>query len=107
MTQNVEINGKKGETYSIGGWFKGQFDDNYIDYNPNITDDSQLFAEQLTNSSAQIKVTYSYTDTVTKTAEDGTETTTEQTITENFVVDFQAHNDGWHSCREPSTTRQA
>ncbi len=93
VTQNVEINGKKGETYSVGGWFKGQFDDNYI--YENVPTQYTELAEQLTSSSAQIKVTYSYTDTVTETAEDGTETTTEQTATENFVVDFQPHNDGW------------
>ena len=92
-TQNVKINGKKGETYSIGGWFKGQFDDNYI--NENADTPYADLEEQLTNSSAQIKVTYSYTDTVTETAEDGTETTTDQTVTENFVVNFVAHNDGW------------
>ena len=93
-TQNVKINGKKGETYSIGGWFKGYFDDNYIYENISIPYGD--LAEQLTNSSAQLKVTYSYTDTVTTTDEATNETTTtEQTVTENFVVDFQPHNEGW------------
>ncbi len=95
VTQNVEINGKKGETYSVGGWFKGQFDDNYISVRAEGSDYANAL-QQLTNSSAQIKVTYSYTDTVTTTDEATNETTTtEQTLTENFVVDFVAHNDGW------------
>ena len=50
----------------------------------------------LINSLAQIKVTYSYTDTVTTTDETtGEEIQTEQTVTENFAVDFSAHNNGW------------
>ncbi len=82
-TQNVEINGKKGDTYSIGGWFQGSFND-------------KTTTSQLTNSAAQIKVTYSYTDTVTTTDETTNETTTtEQTITENFVLDFAPNNNDW------------
>ena len=80
-TQNVKINGKKGDTYSIGGWFKGWFDDNYI-YDKVDVRFADL-EEQLTNSSAQLKVTYSYLDEA------------QQTVTENFVVDFAPHNESW------------
>ncbi len=90
ITQSIAIDGKKGDVYSIGGWFKGEFDDNHI------SDDVSINASQAVNSLAQIKVTYSYTDTVTTTDETtGEETQTEQTITENFAVDFSAHNNGW------------
>ncbi len=89
VTQNVKINGKKGEIYSVGGWFNGAFDDNYI--NPKAYEDVVDFQPQLTTGSAQIKVTYSYTETVTDDA--GVET--EQTVTESFAVDFQPHNKGW------------
>ena len=80
-TQNVKINGKKGDTYSIGGWFKGWFDDNYI-YDKVDVRFADL-EEQLTNSTAQLKVTYSYLDEA------------QQTVTENFVVDFAPHNEAW------------
>lgn len=93
VTQNIEINGKKGEIYSVGGWFKGLFDDNYI--NPDFVPPYATSSTQLTSSLAQLKITYSYTETVTETAEDGTTISTEETITENFVVDFSPHNDGW------------
>ena len=94
VTQNVKINGKKGETYSVGGWFKGIFDDNYI--TPNFMPEYATINTQLTNSSAQIKVTYSYTETVTVTDETTNETTTEeQTVTENFAVDFTPHVNDW------------
>ena len=53
-TQNVEINGKKGETYSVGGWFKGQFDDNYI--NPVLLTIDDSIPQQLASSSAITKV---------------------------------------------------
>lgn len=92
-TQNVRINGKKGDIYSVGGWFKGLFDDNYV--NPLVTTEYSEITEQLTNSSAQIKVTYAYTDTVTQTDEEGNGTQVEQTVTENFVVDFAPHNENW------------
>ncbi len=80
-TQNIKINGKKGEIYSIGGWFKGVFDDNYI--YENVPTQYTELAEQLTSSSAQIKVTYSYIDEA------------QQTVTESFAVDFAPHNHGW------------
>ena len=95
ITQNVKINGKKGQTFTVGGWFKGEFDDNYSSVRAEGTN-YQNALQQLASSSAQIKVTYTYTDTVTATDETTNETTTtEQLITENFVVDFVAHNDGW------------
>ena len=95
ITQNVKINGKKRQTFTVGGWFKGEFDDNYSSVRAEGTN-YQNALQQLANSSAQIKVTYTYTDTVTTTDETTNETTTtEQLITENFVVDFVAHNDGW------------
>ena len=94
VTQNVKINGKKGSVYSVGGWFKGLFDDNYI--TPNFMPEYATINTQLTNSSAQIKVTYSYTETVTVTDETTNETTTEeQTVTENFAVDFTPHVNDW------------
>lgn len=94
-TQNVKINGKKGDTFTVGGWFKGEFDDNYSSVRAEGTN-YQNALQQPANSSAQIKVTYTYTDTVTATDETTNETTTtEQLITESFVVDFVAHNDGW------------
>ena len=94
ITQNVKINGKKGDIYSVGGWFKGLFDDNYV--TSNFTAEDIELTPQLTNSSAQIKVTYSYTETIETTDEATNETTTsEETITENFVVDFAPHNNGW------------
>lgn len=94
VTQNVKINGKKGAVYSVGGWFKGLFDDNYI--TPNFMPEYATINTQLTKSSAQIKVTYSYTETVTVTDETTNETTTEeQTVTENFAVDFTPHVNDW------------
>ena len=94
VTKNVKINGKKGAVYSVGGWFKGIFDDNYI--TPNFMPEYATINTQLTNSSAQIKVTYSYTETVTVTDETTNETTTEeQTVTENFAVDFTPHVNDW------------
>ena len=83
VTQNVKINGKKGEIYSVGGWFNGLFDDNYI--SSNVYTEYGDIAPQLTNSTAQIKVTYSYNET----------TGTQQTVTESFAVDFQPHNENW------------
>ncbi len=89
VTQNVKINGKKGDVYSVGGWFKGLFDDNYI--NPNFMPNYATTNTQLTNCLAQIKVTYQYTKDTTDS--DGNDT--QETVTENFVVDFEAHNDSW------------
>ncbi len=89
VTQNVKINGKKGETYSVGGWFKGLFDDNYI--TPNFMPEYATTNTQLTNSLAQLKVSYNYTETTRD--DDGNDT--QETVTENFVVDFAPHNDSW------------
>ena len=80
-TQNVKINGKKGDTFSVGGWFKGDFDDNSIYNEPEKQ--YQTLETLLANSLAQIKVTYTYFDEA------------QQSITENFVVDFDAHNHDW------------
>lgn len=80
-TQNVRINGKKGDIYSVGGWFKGIFDDNYI--YENVSTQYTDLAEQLTSSSAQIKVTYSYTNSE------------QEAVTESFAVDFAPHNEDW------------
>ncbi len=85
VTQSVEINGVEGQIYSIGGWFKGEFDDNHI------SDDVSIDASQAVNSLAQIKVSYSYAETTTD--ENGNETT--ETKPENFVVDFAPNNNGW------------
>lgn len=93
-TQNVKINGKKGDTYSIGGWFKGEFDDNSV--SSFVASEFPKLTAPSAKSTAQIKVTYSYIDTVTETDETTNETTTtQQTVTENFVVDFAPHNDSW------------
>ena len=93
-TQNVKINGKKGDTYSIGGWFKGKFDDNNV--SSFVASEFPELTAPSANSTAQIKVTYSYIDTVTETDETTNETTTtQQTVTENFVVDFAPHNEDW------------
>lgn len=89
VTQNVKINGKKGDVYSVGGWFKGLFDDNYI--NPDFIPPNADTNTQLTNSLAQIKVTYQYI----KETKDSDGNDTQETVTENFVVDFEAHNDSW------------
>ncbi|MGN1316454.1 MAG: RHS repeat domain-containing protein [Acutalibacteraceae bacterium] len=89
VTQNVKINGKKGDIYSLGGWFKGLFDDNYI--NPDFIPPNADTNTQLTNSAAQIKVSYTYEQVTTD--ENGNETT--QTVTENFAVNFAPHNKGW------------
>ena len=89
VTQNVKINGKKGDIYSVGGWFKGLFDDNYI--NPNFMPSYATTNAQLTNSLAQIKVTYQYTEEAK--GDDGSDT--QETVTENFVVDFAPHNNDW------------
>ncbi len=82
-TQNVKINGKKGDTYSIGGWFKGEFDDDYTAVKGAEESELATYFTQLATSSAQIKVTYSYLDEA------------RQTVTENFTVDFQPHNEAW------------
>ncbi len=89
VTQNVKINGKKGDIYSVGGWFKGLFDDNYI--NPDFIPPNADTNTWLTNSAAQIKVSYTYEQVTTD--ENGNETT--QTVTENFAVNFAPHNKGW------------
>ena len=80
-TQNVKINGKKGDTYSIGSWFKGKFDDNNI--NSFVASEFLELTKPSTSSVAQIKVTYSYLDEA------------QQTVTENFTVDFAPHNEDW------------
>ncbi len=89
ITQNVTINGKKGDIYSLGGWFKGLFDDNSLSgyAQPEFSDT----APALTDSVAQLKVTYTYNQTATD--DNGAETT--EALTENFAVDFAPHNDGW------------
>ncbi len=85
VTQTVKINGKKNDVFSVGGWFKGKFDDNHI--SEELDNELSL----LTSSLAQIKVSYSYVETTTdENANEATETKTEE-----FAVDFQPHNDGW------------
>lgn len=85
ITQTVKINGKKGDIFSVGGWFKGEFDDNHI------SGDVDISTSQAVNSLAQIKVSYSYDETTTD--ENGAETT--QHLTEEFAVDFEPLNDSW------------
>ncbi len=89
ITQNVKINGKKGDVYSVGGWFNGLFDDNSLsEYaNPEFSETTQALA----SSTAQIKVTYTYNQTTTD--DNGADST--ETLTENFAVDFAPHNNGW------------
>ncbi len=89
ITQNVKINGKKGDVYSVGGWFNGLFNDNYL--NPDFIPQYVETNTQLTSGAAQIKVSYSYDEI--STDENGVETT--ETITENFAVDFNTQNRGW------------
>ncbi len=90
----MHINGKKGDVFSIGGWFKGNFDDNGAsEYFGEL---SEYSSEQPTKSLAQIKVTYTYTEAVeTKDEETGEVTTTEEAVEENFAVDFAPHNEDW------------
>ncbi len=81
VTQNIKLNGKKDEVYSIGAWFKGEFTDGLlsettknnlgINYTPTLT------------RFAQLKATYTYTDS------------TGATLTENFAVDFIRGINGW------------
>ena len=92
-TQNVHINGKKGDVFSIGGWFKGYFDDNKTN-TQYLENNSKIPYEQHTGSIAQIKVTYTYTEAV-ENADETTEEATEEIIEENFAVDFAPYNDGW------------
>ncbi|MBS7359119.1 MAG: hypothetical protein KIG53_00780, partial [Oscillospiraceae bacterium] len=89
ITQNVKINGKKGDIYSLGGWFKGLFDDNYI--NPDFIPSYANTNAQLTNSLAQLKVSYNYIQTVKD--DDGNDI--QETVTENFAINFAPHNNGW------------
>jgi len=94
ITQNVKINGKKGDVYSIGGWYKGWFDDNLIHSEAQAQYAS--VNQQLTNGAAQIKVTYTYTKDVEAVDEaTGLTETTQQSVTENFVVDFAPESHGW------------
>ncbi len=85
VTQTVNVSGEKGDVFSIGGWFKGQFDDNHI------TGEVDATTSQAVNSLAQIKVSYSYAETVTD--EDGNETSANKT--EEFAIDFAPNNNGW------------
>ena len=94
VTQNVKINGKKGDVYSVGGWFNGLFDDNYI--NPDFMPEYATTNTQLTSSTAQIKVTYTYNKTVT----DGEGNEIAETATESFAVDFAPHNDDWQYAKD-------
>lgn len=89
ITQNVKINGKKGDVYSVGGWFKGLFDDNSLsEYaNPEFSETTQSLSDSL----AQIKVTYTYNQATTD--DTGAEST--ETLTENFAVDFAPRNNDW------------
>ena len=89
ISQRVEINGKKGDIYSVGGWFNGLFDDNYI--NPDFNADYTSTNVQLTNSRAYIEVSYLYFSVTTDT--DGNEVSEE--VSESFAVDFAPNNNNW------------
>lgn len=86
LTQTVSVNGKKGDVYSVGGWFKGMFYDYKTPgFAPSLTEPT----DRLTTSIAQVKVSYNYTEPATAEGE------TAQTKSEEFVVDFAPHNDSW------------
>ncbi len=89
VSQRVELSGKEGDIYSVGGWFNGLFDDNYI--NSDLLVEYTDSNTQLTNSSAYIEVSYTYMS-VTEDA-DGNELSEEKT--EIFRVDFAPHNNSW------------
>ncbi len=89
VSQRVEINGKKGDIYSVGGWFNGLFDDNYI--NPTFIVEHSSTTDQLTESRAYIEVSYQYTSATADA--DGNEVLEE--MSETFTVDFAPHNDNW------------
>ncbi len=89
VTQNVVINGKKGDIYSVGGWFNGFFDDNYI--NSDFLADYTTSGNKPINSVAQIKVSYNYL----KTTKDDSGNETQENVTENFAVNFAPQNDSW------------
>lgn len=89
ITQNVKINGKKGDIYSVGGWFKGLFDNDLL--SEYVKTEFGETSPAIVNSLAQIKVTYTYNQATTD--DTGAEST--ETLTENFAVDFAPHNNDW------------
>ena len=84
--QTVKLNGKKGEVYSIGGWFKGEFSDGLI--SDIVKNTFEATYTPTATRTAQIKATYTYTD------ESGV------SQTENFAVNFESNVDGWQYASE-------
>ena len=93
VSQEIDIDGKKDDIYSLGGWFKGYF--NNSTNTPNIPTSYGSHVDALTCSNAQLKVTYSYVGDVTETAEDGSETIVQKPIDECFAVAFQPGIENW------------
>lgn len=79
--QTVEINGKKDDIFSIGGWFKGEFADGLLSENTNNAFGVTYIP--LAERAVQIKASYTYTD------ENG------QSQKENFAVNFLPGVENW------------
>ena len=80
-TQTVEINGKKDEIFSIGGWFKGEFTDGLL--SETVKNNYEIEFEPVTTRAAQVKASYTYTD------ENGV------TQNEDFAVNFLPGVEDW------------
>lgn len=84
--QTVEINGKKDDIYSLGGWFKGEFTTGLL--NENLKTYFETDGTPLSSRIAQIKASYSYKDS------------NNQLVTEDFAVDFSSNVDGWQYAKD-------
>ncbi len=80
-TQEVEINGKKDDIFSLGGWFKGEFTDGLLP--ESVQNNFDVTYEPLKERVAQIKASYTYTD------ENG------QSQSEDFAVNFAPNVQDW------------
>lgn len=80
-TQTVEVNGKKDDIFSIGGWFKGEFTDGLL--SETVKNNYEIEYEPVTIRAAQVKASYTYTD------ENGV------TQNEDFAVNFLPGVEDW------------
>ena len=80
-TQTVEVNGKKDDIFSIGGWFKGEFTDGLL--SETVKNNYEIEFEPVTTRAAQVKASYTYTD------ENGV------TQNEDFAVNFLPGVEDW------------
>lgn len=91
ICQDVIINGKKGDIFTVGGWLKGSFiksTTNNVLLQNAIAENPDTPILNFTNDRfAQIEVTYQY--------QQGNEESESETITEKIVIPFAENLDDW------------